>query len=195
MPSARWDGASRSSTKNSRVAVLENKKALPRTWIVHSVRRTKPEKALKLISSGKVNPKDTALLESKLPSLARPDDVSADRSSVTSYGANDIKLKSTTGAKGLLVLSEVYYPAWKAYVDGKPVPLYRADQLLRAVPVPAGKHTVELRYESRSLRLGLAISLLTSLALAAILVALVVSRLRRPKPEGVRPEPTRKDDS
>ena len=171
--------------RNSRVVVLENKDALPRTWIVHSARQSKPEEALKLLNSGSVDPRETALLESKPPSLSRPGDASADKSSVTSYGANDIKLRTRTGAKGLLVLSEVYYPAWKAYVDGKPVSLYRADQLLRAVPVPAGKHTVELRYESRSLQLGVAISLLTSLALVAMLVVLVVARLRHP----------RKDDS
>ena len=171
--------------QNNRVTVLENKEALPRTWIVHSARTVKPEKALKLLNSGDVNPREMALLSSKLPSLASPADASGDRSSMTSYGANDIKLEANTGAKGLLVLSEVYYPAWKAYVDGKPVPLYRADQLLRAVPVPAGKHVVELRYESGSLRLGLAISLLTSLALVAMLVALIFSRLRR----------VRKDDS
>ncbi len=80
-------------------------------------------------------------------------------------------MKTTTGAPGLLMLSEVYYPAWKAYVDGEPAPLYRADHLFRAVPVPAGEHTVELRYESRSLRVGTAISLLTVLALLALAAA------------------------
>ena len=181
--------------RNSRVVVLENKDALPRTWIVHSARQTKQDKALQLLGSGDVNPRETALLESKPPSLVRPNNASADKSSVTDYGANDIKVRTNTGGKGLLVLSEVYYPAWKAYVDGKPVPLYRADQLLRAVPVPSGKHTVELRYESQSLRIGLAISLLTSLALVAVLVALIVTRLRRPKPDSVPLERTRKDDS
>ncbi len=77
----------------------------------------------------------------------------------------------STGAAGLLVLSEVYYPAWKAYVDGEPARLYVADHALRAVPVPAGEHTVELRYESVSLRIGIATSILSyglALAVAAI---------------------------
>ena len=56
-------------------------------------------------------------------------------------------------------------------MDGEPAPLYRADHLFRAVPVPAGEHTVELRYESRSLRAGTAISLLTVLALLALTAA------------------------
>jgi uncharacterized membrane protein YfhO len=68
-------------------------------------------------------------------------------------------------------ISEAYYPAWRAYIDGRPVPLYVADHVLRAVPVPAGEHTVELRYESSSLRIGLAISVISYLALIALAVA------------------------
>ena len=77
----------------------------------------------------------------------------------------------------MLVLSEVYYPAWKAYIDGRPAPIYRADHLLRAIPVPAGEHMVELRYESWTLRVGTAVSLLTGL----MLVALTLARIRRPR--------------
>ena len=54
-------------------------------------------------------------------------------------------------------------------------PLYAADHLLRAVPVPAGEHTVELRYESWSLRARVAVSLIAYLAL----IALTVARVRR----------------
>jgi hypothetical protein len=49
---------------------------------------------------------------------------------------------------GLMVCSEVYYPlGWKAFIDGEPAPLLRANFLFRAVSVPPGKHTVELRFE------------------------------------------------
>ena len=144
--------------RDDQVHVLETRAALPRAWIVHSARREDPEKALKLLSSGKVDPRQTALLEQPPPKLARPDG-SSGQASVTAYEADRIRLKAATGGPGLLMLSEVYYPAWKAYVDGRPVPLYRANYLLRAIPVPAGEHTVELRYESWYLRMGMAISL------------------------------------
>jgi hypothetical protein len=148
---------------------------LPRAWIVHSAKRAKPEEALKLLSSGAVDPGQKALLEREPPDLARPDDPSSDRALVTEYEAGRIQVKTTTGAPGLLVLSEVYYPAWKAYVDGEPAPLYRADYLLRAIPIPTGDHTVELRYESSSLKMGVAISLFAY----AALVALVLAKARR----------------
>jgi hypothetical protein len=159
---------------DDRVEVLENRNALPRAWIVHSAKQVTQPEALRLLSSGAVDPRRTALLEQSPPDLTRPDTASADRAVVSTYDADRIRLETATGASGLLVLSEVYYPAWKAYVDGERVPLYRADHLLRAIPVPAGEHTVELRYESWTLRLGTVLSLLTSL----MLVALMLARIR-----------------
>jgi hypothetical protein len=161
--------------EDDQVEVLENREALPRAWIVHSARQVAPEEALKMLNSGEVDPRQVALLEREPPDLSLPEDPSSDHASVASYEAGRIELSTATGAPGLLVLSEVYYPAWKAYVDGEPAPLYRADHLLRAVPVPAGEHVVDLRYESRSLRIGMAISLLAY----AVLVGMVVIRARR----------------
>jgi hypothetical protein len=163
---------------DERVEVLENRDALPRAWIVHSARQAPPSETLEQLGSGTVDPRETALLERPPPDLGRPADPSADRATVTAYEADRIGLQTATGARGLLVLSEGYYPAWKAYVDGKPVPLYAADHVLRAVPVPAGEHSVELRYESWSLRTGLAVSLAAYLVL---LVLVVFSARRRLK--------------
>jgi hypothetical protein len=157
------------------VKVLENREALPHAWIVHSARQTTKDEALELLDSGAVDPRETALLERQPPELVEPDDTSGDRVSVEIYEANEMRVEVETGEKGLLILSDVYYPAWKAYVDGESVPLYRADHLFRAVPIPAGEHTVELRYESWPLRVGVAISIVTSLAF----VALIVLRLHK----------------
>jgi len=160
---------------DDRVEVLENRDALPQARIVHSAKQVAQTETLRLLRSGAVDPRRTALLEQSPPELVRPNDASADRAVVTTYEADRIRLKTVTGTSGLLMLSEAYYPAWKAYVDGQPVPLYAADHVLRAVPVPAGEHTVELRYESWSLRAGVAVSLIAYLAL----IALTVARVRR----------------
>jgi hypothetical protein len=165
---------------DDRVEVVENRDALPRAWIVHSTQKATPQEALKLLETGEVDPRKTALLEGSLPDLAKPDDISNDRASVTDYENDRIQVRTSTDAAGLLVLSEVYYPAWKAYVDGEPVPVRRADQLLRAVPIPAGDHTVEMRYESGWLRAGMAISSVTVLLLVALTVAAAVRQRRRP---------------
>ena len=136
---------------------------MPRAWITHDAWKVDADLALKLLRLEIVDPRRTTLLETQPPDLAEPEDPSKDRASVTEYSANRIQIETYTEAPGLLTMSEVYYPAWRAYVDGKPVRLYRADQLLRAVAIPAGEHTVELRYESRALQAGMAVSALTVL--------------------------------
>jgi len=163
---------------DERVEILENRDALPRAWIVHSARQSPPSETLKELGSGAVDPRQTALLERPPPDLDRPADPSADRATVTEYEADRIALQTATGARGMLVLSEAYYPAWKAYIDGEPAPLYTADHVLRAVPVPAGEHSVELRYESRTLQVGLAVSLAAYLALAVLVVSAARRRRR-----------------
>jgi uncharacterized membrane protein YfhO len=57
-----------------------------------------------------------------------------------------------------VLLALVWYPGWRAWVDGQPAPVLRAYTTLRAVPMPAGAHVVILRYEPLSVRLGLALS-------------------------------------
>jgi uncharacterized membrane protein YfhO len=60
------------------------------------------------------------------------------------------------GGGGLLVFSEIYYPGWRATIDGHPVPMMQVDYLLRAVCIPPGEHDVVLMYEPLFMKLGLA---------------------------------------
>ncbi len=63
----------------------------------------------------------------------------------------------------MVVLADAFDPGWKGLVDGKPVPVLPANVAFRGVPVPAGRHVVEMRYRPRSVRLGFAISLVVGL--------------------------------
>jgi hypothetical protein len=141
------------------VRILENPGAFPRAWIVHSA-QVAPEggRSVHSIAEGSIDARRIALLEETPPPLELPTDPALDQAHVLSYEADRVSIRTSTGASGLLVLSELYYPAWNAYVDGQRVPLFVADGALRAVPVPFGEHMVELRFESESLRVGLLIS-------------------------------------
>jgi hypothetical protein len=78
-------------------------------------------------------------------------------------------------ADGILVISENFYPGWQASVDGQPVDILRANLTLRAVPIRAGQHRIEMWYDPSSFRVGAAISLLT---LAACVGGLIYLRGR-----------------
>ena len=162
-----------------RSRVLENTEALPRAWIVHAAKRVDRGGTLAALTSGGVDPRRIALLEVAPPPVAEPADPAADRVVITTYEPDRIRLTATTGAPGLLVMSEIYYPAWRAYVDGQPAPLYIANHILRAIPVPAGEHVVELRYESRALAIGLAVSVGTAGVLVILAAAGWWPRLAR----------------
>ena len=98
-----------------------------------------------------------------------------DTATVISYEADRLIVRTQAEADGVLVLSEVAYPGWVATVDGSPAPIYVANGLLRAVPLPAGAHLVELRFESPTLRIGVGISATT----VALLLGVCTASLRR----------------
>lgn len=78
---------------------------------------------------------------------------------IVSYGANEVRIK-TSGAGGVLVLSDQFYPGWRAEIDGEQTGIARADVALRAVCVPPGDHTVTFTYRPLSFYAGAAISAL-----------------------------------
>jgi len=105
---------------------------------------------------------------------------------VSRYRLNDVVVDVDTPGPALLRLADAWYPDWTARVDGRPAPIYRADYLLRAVPVPAGKHRVEFRFASRAVRDGLLLSI-GSLLVAVALLAAGVATGRRREPRATAP--------
>jgi uncharacterized membrane protein YfhO len=69
---------------------------------------------------------------------------------------------------GYLVLADTYYPGWRAFVDGHPAQVWRANYGFRAVAVDAGEHEIEFQYRPRSFVLGAAISGVALLAVAVL---------------------------
>jgi len=82
---------------------------------------------------------------------------------------------------GLLIVSQAWFPGWRATVDGRPTPVVRADGLLQGVPVPAGNHHVTISYHPPGLRWGALLTVLTAAALAvwALVRAARASRVTR----------------
>ncbi|MCP4425544.1 MAG: YfhO family protein, partial [Chloroflexi bacterium] len=80
---------------------------------------------------------------------------------INSYELNRIELAVNLDNPGFLVLSDTYYPGWKAAIDGEETPIYRANSLLRAIYVPAGTSTITFRFMPLDFMVGGIVSLTT----------------------------------
>ncbi len=162
------------------VRVYENSRALPRAWVVNQV-EVLPDRAALVAALDQFDPANTALLEEE-PQLDIWRDLPPGRSvpshtKVRSESVNGLELDVTAPQAGLLVVSDTWFPGWRAWVVAGgvssmgaelpevEVPVYRADGMLRAVPVPAGRSTVRLAYSPMSIKLGLYCTFLGLIAL------------------------------
>ena len=88
-----------------------------------------------------------------------------------SYQPNDLKYTSINTNEGLAVFSEMYYKnGWNAYIDGKKVDHFQADYVLRALPIPAGKHSIEFKFEPQVVQTGSTITLISSIGIFFLLI-------------------------
>jgi hypothetical protein len=86
------------------------------------------------------------------------------------FNPSTLIYRVNSSSPALLVLSEIDYPGWQATVDGQPAPILRADYILRAIPVPAGEHTVELVFQPLSFTIGAIISTFSLLTMVSVLI-------------------------
>jgi hypothetical protein len=93
-----------------------------------------------------------------------------------------VRIEAESDGEALLVVNDAYWPGWQARLDGRPADILCADTLVRAIPWPAGRHALEMRYEPRELRLGIAMSAVGALALVGAIA--VGARGRRGRARG-----------
>lgn len=94
------------------------------------------------------------------------------------YEAERVVVQTTSDTPGYLILTDANYPGWLATVDGQPAEIQTAYDLFRAVPLSAGTHTVEFRFEPQSLKFGAIISVISLIALVVMwLIGYLVGRL------------------
>ncbi|HID61434.1 MAG TPA: hypothetical protein EYP49_01615, partial [Anaerolineae bacterium] len=147
----------------------------PRAYVVHQVEVIeRDEKVLERMRED-FDPRRVAILPHQ-PDLTLPSQVEGESSVVILERQPErMVLEADMAANGLLVLSEVYYPGWRAYADGQEVPIYRADHVLRAVPLKVGHHRVEMVFDPLWPKVGLAVSGIT-LPLAIGLIGVAMAR-------------------
>lgn len=148
--------------------LYENKTVLPRFFFVSDIRvvSTKDD-VLTNIRDGSINPHATVIFEkaSKTPPSLFPCKATTDSSVIiTSYTPNRIELITKNSCDAYLVSSEVYYPGWTAYIDGKKTDILKGNYAFRTLFVPAGTHTILYQYIPNIFVAGVAITVISSMA-------------------------------
>jgi hypothetical protein len=146
--------------------VIRRDTALPRAWVVHEAEVAQPAEALQRLARREVDPRRVALIEQPLEHMLPGGPGSS--AEVLSAESEMVRARVQLDRPGLAVFSEVYYPGWSAYVDGQRASLVAVDGLLRGVLVAAGDHIIELRFESATLALGVAISAIMAIVLGCV---------------------------
>ena len=165
--------------------ILENERALPRAWIVH---RTLPAAApdahptdgtdvLAAMRRPDFDPRTTAYVEGPLPPLATRA-ATGEVARVDELAAAHMRVRTACATACFLITSDTTYPGWSAEIDGRPAPIYAADEALRGVALPAGRHDVVFRYAAASFAAGRGVTV-ASLVLTALLA---LTLRRRPRP-------------
>ncbi len=148
--------------------VWERPTAFPRAWVVHHVTVAgSPDEVTRMVLAPAVNLRERVILNRQVPVDACTDQGNVN---LDLYKNQYLALTAELSCAGVLVLSDNWFPGWEATLDGRPVPILLANGALRAISVPAGRHRVEMRYRPASIRWGGAVSFVTFLSVAVIVL-------------------------
>jgi hypothetical protein len=182
---------------SNHTGLLKTGDPLPRAYIVHKAITLSSTKLLDFMMSDDFDPRQMVVFEdlqqkeafSLSPRAApgmggnsKPECSMSDATEhceIRAYGNEEIDLSVTMNDEGYLVLSEINYPGWVAYVNGQKKQVLTGNYLFRALPLPKGHHDIVIRFEPRSFRVGIIISAVTLCCFALLLASgLVRNRLR-----------------
>ena len=158
---------------DSRYELYRNASARPRAWCVGRVARIADEQAAEVIRTSKM-PDGTAFdaSEAVLASTTALADWTATAHepacTVQPVGTQHTAYRTTSTSQSILVFSEVFYPWWRASVDGAPAPLSRVNATMLGLSLPAGAHSVRLSLRPTSLWIGAACTALSAIAWLAM---------------------------
>lgn len=166
------------------VRIYEVSSVLPRASLYRAIEVLPDGEVLRRLKEAAFNPLAAAIVSRESLSAADqnaarllPNGASARAApaAISRYDSQRVSIEADTEIPALLVLNDANYPGWNAYVNGEPAPMVTANYLFRGVFVPAGRSTVEFRYQPASFRAGGAISI----AALAILAGLLLFELRK----------------
>ena len=173
------------SGKQGQTVPVLNPYAYGNAWFVDKVQYVdNANQEIEALNS--ILPTETAVVDARFKDVLKgatagyQDSLSTIR--LTSYEPNRLVYETENAKDGIAVFSEIYYPdGWQVTIDGKPAKIARADYILRTMYVPAGKHTIEMRFDPTSLHVteGIAYGALALLVIGVIAIVLIAKKRMR----------------
>ena len=162
------------------IKIYENKKKLPRVFLVPQCKVvTSDDEYKEILQSKSFDPERGLLLDAEpktFPCVVEEGYEKQEPVRIDSYKSNTVDLTVNSPSRQFLFMSDSYYPGWKAYVDDEETEILRANYLFRAIIIEPGEHRVRFEYDPLSFKLGAAISAATVLL---CVVYFVITRNRR----------------
>lgn len=157
--------------QESQQLIMPNPHCFPRAKMFYAARSLENDSVINsYMNNEDFNYRRELLLTEKTSSSYTDTSEVNNRVQITKYSNNKIELEVNTDKPGLLWLSEIWYPAWKAKIDGKVTKVYKADYSFRAVEVPSGNHKISMYFDSDAFRYGMIISLSAFIICLSIIV-------------------------
>ena len=149
-----------------------NPNANGNAWFVSQVKLvSSADEEMKALDS--LDSKNVAVVNSKDFELKKTAFAKDSAATVTleNYKPNYLKYNSENANEGLAVFSEMYYgKGWNAYIDGRKSDHIRVDYVLRGLQIPAGKHSIEFKFEPQVVKTGSTITLISSIGILLLLI-------------------------
>jgi hypothetical protein len=165
--------------RDDEVRVHEVLEPFPRAWVVHDARVVgSMEEMWVVLNAADVNLRETTAIYEALPLDMPGRGVRSSTARIVEYGQDRVTVEVDSAGDGLLVLSQISYPGWRARVDGEEATTVTANHVLMAVPVGKGEHTVEVTYDPGTFRLGLVVSGVAALAIIGFIIGALITNSR-----------------
>ena len=158
--------------------LYEIKTVVPRAYLVSEFSVEKDSvRTLQRLSTNAFDPLREVILDSYV-SLA-PSVASSRQVNIQRYENSLVTITTSAKHESILVLTDSFYPGWKAYIDGTETEILRANHFYRAVRLPGGNHQVEFRYEPQSFQIGAMISLLTVFLMILVSISVCIRQRKQ----------------
>ena len=168
-------------TKDSGKVPVMNPWANGNAWFVDKVQYVDDADA-ELASLHGLATKHVAVADKKFQQVLGDEALHTDSTAkvtLTAYEANRLAYEVNAQKGGVVVFSEIYYPGWTCTVDGQNTPIARADYVLRAIRIPAGKHTVVMTFDPQTVHLTETIAYTALAILALLLIGFIALAIKK----------------